>query len=201
MRLVVTAAVFVLVASQALATGAANPDATAVAAGKYAVEPKHTRIQFSVSHMGFTEWYGDFAGASGTLRLDPKRLETAKLEINIPTASVTTTNTTLDGELKSADWFDAARFPNIHFVATKIERTAADRAAITGDLTVHGVTRPAVLDARFNGAGINPLTKAYTIGFNATTTIKRSDFGVRADMAFIGDEVTLRISAAFEKTG
>ena len=80
-----------------------------------------------------------------------------------------------------------------------VERTAADRANITGDLTFHGVTKPVVLDARFNGAGVNPLSKAYTIGFNATTTINRSDFGVKTYVPLIGDAVTLRISAAFEK--
>jgi polyisoprenoid-binding protein YceI len=199
MRPIAAALLIAFTASPALAAGPASPDPTAVTAGNYAVEGSHTRVQFSVSHMGFSDWYGDFAGATGTLSLDPKQLAATKLEINIPVASVTTTNAKLDAELKSAEWFDADKHPTIRFVATKVERTAADRANITGDLTFHGVTKPVVLDARFNGAGINPLSKAYTIGFNATTTINRSDFGVKTYVPLIGDAVTLRISAAFEK--
>ena len=193
-----TTAVLIALAAPALAAGPANSDPNAVTAGRYAVEPSHTRVQFSVSHMGFSDWYGDFAGATGTLSLDPKQLGATKLDISIPVASVSTTNAKLDGELKSADWFDAEKFPTIHFVATKVERTGPDRANITGDLTFHGVTKPVVLDTRFNGAGVNPLSKAYTIGFNATTVINRSDFGVKTYVPLIGDAVTLRISAAFE---
>lgn len=199
MRRITTALLIAFIASPALAAGPASPDPAAVTAGNYAVESSHTRVQFSVSHMGFSDWYGDFAGATGTLSIDPKQISASKLEISIPVASVTTTNAKLDAELKSAEWFDADKFPKIRFVATKVERTAADRANITGDLTFHGVTRPVVLDARFNGAGINPLSKAYTIGFNATTTINRSDFGVKTYVPLIGDAVTLRISAAFEQ--
>jgi polyisoprenoid-binding protein YceI len=199
MRRINTALLTALIAGPALAAGPASPDPAAVTEGSYAVESSHTRVQFSVSHMGFSEWYGDFAGASGTLSIDPKQISASKLEISIPVASVTTTNAKLDAELKSAEWFDADKFPAIRFVATRVERTAADRANITGDLTFHGVTRPIVLDARFNGAGINPLSKAYTIGFNATTTINRSDFGVKTYVPLIGDAVTLRISTAFEQ--
>jgi len=193
----VVIALVVSAASGAAGSGASIDPGT-VPAGTYAVEPTHTRIQFSVSHMGFSDWYGDLVGARGTLRLNPRDLPATRLEITVPVASLSTTNTTLDTELKSADWLDAARFPQIGFVATAVERTAPDRASITGQLSLHGNTRQIVLDTRFNGAGINPLSKAYTVGFNATTVIKRSDFGVKADLPLVGDEVTLRISAAFE---
>ena len=116
-----------------------------------------------------------------------------------PHASVSTTNTILDGELKSADWFDATKFPTIRFVSTALKPTGPLTADITGDLTFHGITRPVVLAARFNGAGINPIDKAYTLGFDATTTINRSDWGVKNYLPMIGDETILRISAAFEK--
>ena len=180
------------------AAGPANPEPAAVIAGIYSVEPTHTRVQFTVSHMGFTNWYGDFTGASGSLRIDPKQIAVSKLEISIPAASVSTTNAVLDAELKSADWFDASRFPTIRFVSTAVKSTGPGTADITGDLTFHGITRPVVLAARFNGAGINPIDKAYTLGFDATTTIKRSEWGVKAYVPIIGDETVLRISAAFE---
>ncbi len=199
MRSIVIAAAMLLISGRAPAAGPANPDSGAVAAGQYAVESIHTRIQFSVSHMGFTDWFGDFTGASGALHLDPDQLAATVLSIEIPVASVSTTNPILDRELKSGEWFDADKFPTIRFVATRVARTAAGTAAITGDLTFHGVTRPVILDARFNGAGIDPITKRYTIGFTATTMIMRSDFGVKTYLPLIGDAVSLRISAAFEK--
>lgn len=170
-----------------------------VPAGTYKVEPNHTRVQFTVSHLGFTDWWGDFTGISGSLALDPVRLAASRVDIAIPVASVSTTNATLDGELRSADWFDAARFPTIRFVSTRIVRTGPAKATIYGSLTLHGVTRPVALDARFVGAGANPLSKAYTVGFNATTTIRRSDYGVKMDVPLVGDETAIRISAAFEK--
>ncbi|HEY1607515.1 MAG TPA: YceI family protein [Allosphingosinicella sp.] len=176
-----------------------NHNPNAIPAGTYNVEPTHTRIQFTVSHMGFTDWYGDFTHVSGSLRLDPAHPRADRVEIAIPVDSVSTTNATLDGELKGADWFDAARFPMMRFVSTRITRTGPNRALIAGNLTLHGVTRPVSLAASFNGAGTNPLDKTYTIGFNAVATIRRSEFGVTKYVPLIGDSVTIRISAAFER--
>jgi polyisoprenoid-binding protein YceI len=178
---------------------AVSNDPATVAAGTYKVEQNHTRVQFTVSHLGFTDWWGDFTGVSGSLALDPARLGASRVDIAIPVASVSTTNATLDGELRSADWFDAARYPTIRFVSTRVVRTGPSTATIHGNLTLHGVTRPIALDARFVGAGRNPLSKAYTIGFNATATIRRSDYGVKMDLPLVGDETGIRISAAFEK--
>lgn len=171
----------------------------AVRPGAYKVEPGHTRMLFAVSHMGFTTWYGDFAGASGTLQLDVAKPADSRLEISVPTASVTTTNAKLDSELKSADWFDAARYPTITFKSRQVTVTEPGRADVLGDLTLHGVTRPVTLKARFNGAGVNPLDKAYTVGFEVSGHIKRSDFGVSKYVPLIGDDVDLILSAAFEK--
>lgn len=189
-------AVLLLTASSAIA---ADTNPAAVTAGRFAVEPAHTRIQFAVDHFGFSTWYGDFTGASGSLTLDPANVAAAKVDISIPTASVSTTNTVLDGELKSADWFDAAKYPVIRFVSTKVVQTAPNKADITGDLTFHGVTKPVTLSATFVGSGDNPLSKKYTVGFNAAATLNRSDYGVKTYVPMVGDETTLRISAAFEK--
>jgi len=176
----------------------ANPSPAAVQAGTYGVEPAHTRINFTVSHMGFTQWYGDFTDASGSLTIDPKAPAAAKVDISIPTASVLTINTKLNEELRSDQWFDAAKYPTIRFVSTKVTPTGPRTALITGDLTFHGVTKPVVLHASYNAGGVNPLDKATTIGFDATAQIKRSDFGVTTYVPLIGDDVALRISAAFE---
>jgi polyisoprenoid-binding protein YceI len=197
--LFLAAALLVLAPALASASGPANPDPGAVQSGSYGIEPNHTRVQFSVVHFGFTDWFGDFTGVSGTLVLDAAKPAASKVEISIPVSSVSTTNAKLDGELKSARWLDATQFPTITFVSTKVVPTGASKAAIAGDLTLHGVTRPVTLDASFNGAGINPLDHAYTAGFNATTTIRRSEFGVKTLLPLVGDETVIRISAAFEK--
>lgn len=178
----------------------ADPSPNAVEAGTYEVETSHTRVQFAVSHMGFSDWYGDFTGVTGTLVLDPKAPANATVDVTIPVASVSTTNATLDGELKDESWFDAEQYPTIRFVSTKVTPKGDRGASITGNLTFHGVTRPVVLDATFLASGVNPMTKKETVGFNATTSLKRSDFGVETYLPLIGDEVDLRISAAFEKT-
>ncbi|MCB8875245.1 YceI family protein [Acidisoma silvae] len=172
--------------------------ASKVTAGTYNVEPYHTRIVFSVSHMGFTTWYGDFTTASGTLTFDPKSPAKSALDISFPTASVTTTNTKLDGELKSPMWFDAAQFPTITFKSTKIVVTGHNKGVIEGDLTFHGVTHPVTLTAHFNGAGTNPLDKKYTIGFDAHGSLSRADWGVKTYEPLIGDKVDLQLSGAFE---
>lgn len=187
-------------ASIALAQGGpANTSPAAVEAGNYVVEPNHTRVQFSVSHMGFTNWYGDLTGTSGTLALDPRSPAASRLDISIPVSSVTTTNAKLDEELRSPQWLDATGYPTIRFVSTRIVREGPRTASIVGNLTFHGVTRPVTLKAAFHGSGVDPVAKAYTVGFDATAAIRRSDFGVKTYVPLIGDDVDLRISAAFVK--
>lgn len=181
------------------AQGGAITDPAAVQAGAYTLETSHARVLFATSHMGFSTWYGDFTGATGTLSLDPKNIAAAKLEVTIPTASVTTTNAKLDEELKSPAWFDAAQYPTITFKSTKVTPTGPNTAQVTGDLTFHGVTRPVTLDATFKASGVNPMNKAYTVGFEVKGALKRSDFGVKTYVPLIGDDVDLTISAPFEK--
>lgn len=199
--LILTAAVL-LAASSAFAAPApapVNTDPAAVQAGDYKVETSHTRVQFTVNHFGFSDWYGDFTGVTGTLHLDPKNVAASKVEVTIPVASVSTTNAKLDEELRAPMFLDAAQYPTIRFVSTKVVQTAPGKATITGDLTFHGVTKPVTLEASFNGSGPQAMRKNYAVGFNATGRFKRSDFGAKFLVPMVGDETTLRISAAFEK--
>jgi polyisoprenoid-binding protein YceI len=174
-------------------------DPAAVQAGAYQVEPMHTRVLFAVSHMGFSTWYGNFTGASGSLTLDPADPTKSTVEIHVPVASVSTTNTKLDGELKDDKWLDAAKFPEMVFKSGKVTPTGKDAADVEGQLTLHGETKPVTLHVQFNGAGVNVMDKHYTVGFEAKGKIKRSDFGVKTYVPLIGDEVDLILSAAFEK--
>jgi len=173
------------------ALGSARP-------GSYKVESYHTQVGFSISHFGFTNYSGLFSGATGSLQLDPAKLGTSKLDISIPVDSVTTTVSKLTDELKGDQWFDTAKFPKATFVSTQVVPTA-EGATVTGNFTLHGITKPVVLHVRFIGAGVNPIDKAYTVGFEATGTIKRSDFGVKTYLPAVGDEVQLNIAGAFEQ--
>jgi polyisoprenoid-binding protein YceI len=190
---------FAGMAGVAAAQSPANPSPAAVQAGAYSVEPTHTRVLFAVSHMGFSTWYGQFTGAAGSLTIDPKNARVDAISVSVPTASVSTSNAKLDEELKGEQWFDAAKFDTISFRSTRVVPTGARTADVIGELTLHGVTRPVTLKASFNAAGVNPLSKAYTVGFEVSGDVKRSDFGVKTYVPLIGDDVHLIISAAFEK--
>ena len=177
--------------------GAADP--SRVVAGTYKVDPAHTQVRWKVSHLGFSNFDGFFADPTGTLTIDPRRPEAATLSIVIPVDKVVSTSPALDKHLRNADFFDAAKFPTATFTSTRVQ-PQGQRARIAGNLTLHGVTRPVVLDARFVGAGNNPRgNKALNIGFEATTRIKRSDFGISYAAPAISDTVELQINAAFER--
>jgi polyisoprenoid-binding protein YceI len=174
-----------------------SSDPASVKAGTYKIEPYHTQAEFSVSHFGFTNFFGVFSGASGSLVLDPAKPAASRLEVSIPIQSVQTTIAPLDDQLKGDKWFDAAKFPTATFTSTKVVLSGRDSAVIAGNLTLHGVTKPITLKAHFIGAGVNPLDKSFTAGFEAAGTIKRSDFGVSTYAPLIGDDVRLTIAGAF----
>lgn len=177
-----------------------STDAKTLEAGTYAIEPEHTRVMFSVEHLGFTQYPGEFPGTSGSLTIDPKAPAASKLEVSIPVGKVWVPNTKLVEELVSPMFFDAAKFPTITFKSTKVAVTGPGKADVTGDLTMHGVTKPVVLHVKFNGAGAVPMMKgAYAAGFSATCVLKRSDFGVTAGIPMVGDETKLMIEGAFNK--
>jgi len=174
-------------------------DPAQIPAGTYAVDPNHTQVGWRVSHMGFTNYAGGFSDVSGTLQLTPKDPAAAKLTIKIPVASVTTTSGKLTDELKGDQWLDGGKYPEMTFVSTKVAPAGKDHAKVTGDLTLHGVTKPVTLDVTLIGAGVNPLDKKMTVGFEATGVVRRSEFGVKTYLPLIGDDLHLTIAGAFEK--
>lgn len=191
-----------LVAALLVTSGAisapASPALSTVKAGTYKVESYHTQVGFSLSHFGFTNYSGLFSGATGSLQLNPANPAASKLEVTIPVQSLQTTVPVLTDELKGEKWFDTAKFPQATFTSTHIALGANGEATIEGNLTLHGVTKPVVLHAHLMGAGVNPIDKAYTVGFEASATLKRTDFGVTLYAPAVGDEVQLTIAGAFE---
>ncbi len=179
---------------------AADPtqDPNQVRAGAYVLDPDHGKITWSVSHLGYSTYYGQFTGVSARLDLDPKAPAKSRLTATVPLAGVLTGSQHLDQHLAGPDFFDTQKFPEATFAGTGIEPTSPTTARITGTLTLHGVTKPVSFDATFTQAGTNPVDHRYTVGFEGRSVIKRSDFGVNAYLPMVGDEVTLRLAGEFK---
>lgn len=181
------------------------PDKTRVTAGTYAADPLHTMAVWEVDHLGFSKYTGIFGDVTGTLVIDPKNLAAAKVDVTIPVAKVTTASAGLTSHLLRAgkdggkpDFFGAAP-ADAKFVSTSVVLNSdGDEAKVTGNLTLNGVTKPVTLDVDFHGAGMG-MNKKETVGFQAETTIKRSDFGINMGIPYVSDAVELEIHAAFEK--
>lgn len=181
-------------------------DVSRVTAGTYATDPAHTLVGWSVNHFGFNDYYGVFGDAEGTLQIDPANPDNASLSISIPITSVAVASEGLREHLLrpgadggAPDFFGGAPAPAT-FQSTAITVYGdGTQAIVAGDLTMNGMTRPITIEARFSGAGANPMNQAETIGFQGIATIMRSDFGINYALPVISDEVELKISAAFEK--
>ncbi|MCJ2064001.1 YceI family protein [Methylobacterium sp. J-088] len=175
-----------------------SADPTQVRPGAYVLDPDHGKITWSVSHLGYSTYYGQFAGLTGNLTLDPKSPETSQLSVSVPLGGVITGSTRLNEHLAAPDFFDTTKFPTASFTATKVEPTSPTTARISGNLTLRGTVRPLAIDATFNQAGIHPVDQRYTVGFDGRAVIKRSEFGINAYLPQLGDEVTLRIEGEFK---
>lgn len=175
-------------------------DLAKVQAGHYVLDKSHAKVVFSINHLGFSTYYGFFPDLSGTLALDPAAPAKSALSVTINVAGMVTTDPKLDEKLKSETFFDTAKFPKATFKSTAIEVTGEGRGKLTGDLTLHGVTKPVTLDVTFGGVTQDPFSGADDIGFHATATVKRSDFGITGMVweNVVADEVKLTIEAMFQ---
>ncbi len=163
--------------------------------GSYDLDKSHTYINFSFSHLGFSNPVIGFRDFDVEFSLDNENLSNSSLNVNINVDSIDSGTTKFDKHLVSEDMFDTAKFPKATFTATDFVMTAADKMDITGDLTIKDVTRSVVLNTKINKAANHPMSKVPTIGISASTTIKRSDFGVSYATPHVGDEVKISIEA------
>lgn len=172
------------------------PAAAAIQAvsGTYTLDPTHTDVLVQWSHFGFSQPSAQFGISEGTLVYDAEDVGKSSVEVSIPVSAVNSFVAQLDEHLKGADFFDAASFPVATFKSTSVAAAGPNTLSVTGDLTVKGQTRPVTLDVTLNGAGEHPMLKKQAIGFSATGSIKRSDFGVGAYAPNVSDEVQLRIT-------
>lgn len=188
--------------SLAVAT-AIVPAHAQVPAATYKLDPTHASVTWKVKHMGLSNYTARFTKIDATLTFDPANKAASKLNVRIDPKSIRTDYPfpdKVDFDTKLAmgeEWFNAGEFGSITFTSTKVEMTGDNTAKVTGDLTLLGVTKPVVLDAVLNGAIEHPITKKPAVGFSATGTIKRSEFGMMKYIPMIGDEVQLLIETEF----
>lgn len=167
---------------------------SASAAERYEFDPNHRNVRFTFNHFGFSNISGSFEQVEGHVMLDTADLTKSSVEVKIPVASIHTGVPKFDEHLKSADFFEAAKHPDITFTSTGVKSAGEGRLAVSGDLSMHGVTKPVTLDVTVNKIGEHPMAKTPWAGFDATTTIKRTDFGLGLYAPNVSDDVKITIS-------
>jgi len=161
---------------------------------KFAIDPVHSTIGFKVKHL-FSYVTGRFDKVSGIIAIDPAKPENSSVEVKIETKSVNTANEKRDAHLRAADFFDVEKFPEMTFKSKKVTRTGEDTADVTGDFTLHGVTKEVTLKAKFLGKG-KGMEGGLQTGWEAQTMIKRSDYGLTWNklvegVSAVGDEIQI----------
>jgi len=169
------------------------------------LDPVHSVAEFKVKHMMISNVKGHFTGLSGTLTYDEQNVTNSRVEATIDAATINTGDAQRDGHLKTADFFDAEKYPAITFRSTNIKRTGDDELAVSGDLTMHGVTRPVVFNVEGpTAAGKDPWGNT-RMGLSATTKINRKDFGLTWNATLetggilVGEEITITLDVQFVK--
>ena len=161
---------------------------------EYKIDPTHTETVFTWDHFGFSTPSGNFRDIQGTIKVDNEKPANSAVNVIIPLSSINTNVKALDEHLLKPNFFDAEKYPNITFKSTKVQPNGKNKYKITGDLTIKNVTKPVVLDAVLNKQAEHPMTKAQSIGFNATTSFDRSAFGIDAYALNVADKITVNIT-------
>lgn len=172
---------------------------------KYAIDPAHSNLQFSIRHLMVANVRGTFTGVHGTVTYDAANPGQSQVEANVDVNTISTGDEKRDGHLKSPDFFNVAEFPEMTFRSTRIEKTGDGEFSVTGDLTIHGVTKPVTLKVEEVSEEAKDPWGATRIGASAKTKIKRSDFGLTWNAALetgglmVGDDVKLDFELEFVK--
>jgi polyisoprenoid-binding protein YceI len=164
----------------------------ALVAAEYTVDPSHTYVSFSVSHLGFSTMRGQFDRQTGSLEFDPAAKK-ANVMIEIDASSIDTGHDKRDAHLRGPDFINTVEYPTITFKSTNTTWNGDKPATVTGDLTILGVSKPVTLTITAMKCGPNPFNKKETCGFDATGSINRSDYGVTYGSPNIGETLDLQI--------
>ena len=187
-------------ASIGAAQASPSSDVKKAPTGSYSLETRHSLVVFAIPHLGITNYYGRFDKLSGNLSFNSGAPAKSSVDVTIDMTSIDVPSKELIGELSGSSVFDAVKYPTATFKSTSVTRTGSTSGTITGDLTLHGVTKPVTLEATFGGLTTDPFSGADDIGFHATTTIKRTDFGLTGMVwdSVVGNDVKLTIEAMFQ---
>ena len=182
-----------LFASAVIAAASLTTPAFATS-GDYVLDASHSQIVFTYDHLGYSTTYGMFSGFEGEISFNQEDPAASSVNVSFPVRTMLTGWEARFEHFMSADFFAAAEDEMVTFTSTSIELTGEDTALITGDLTLNGITKPVVLDAKLNQVGDHPMANKPWAGFDATTTLIRSDFEVGNFAPFVSDEVEVMIS-------
>ncbi len=173
---------------------AALPFAAFAAPEQYTLDSSHSQIVFTYNHLGYSTGTGMFSGFEGEIMFDQEDPANSTVSVSMPLMSMITGWEARFEHFMSPDFFDASEDEMVTFTSTDIEVTGENTANITGDLTLNGVTKSVVLDAKLNQVGSHPMENKPWAGFDATTTLLRSDYNVGAFAPYVSDEVEVHIS-------
>ncbi len=162
-------------------------------------DPAHSQLGFTVTHLGLSDVSGTFNDFQTKVTSSKPDFSDAKFEMTAKTGSIDTRVDARDNHLKSADFFDAEKYPTFTYASTGIKKAGKDRYTLTGNLTMHGVTKPVTTELVYRGTTQNPMSKKQTVGFQLTGTIKRSEFGIgeKFPAAVVSDEVRIKADGEF----
>ncbi len=165
----------------------------------YTFDKNHTEVRFCWNHLGVSHQCAHFRKYDGEMMYDEANPQNSKIDVTFFTDSIETFVPVFNEHMKGEKLFDAKKYPEITFKSTKFEKVTDKTGKVYGDLTIKGVTKPVVLNVTLNFAGAHPMTKKPTLGIGATTTVKRTEFGVSQAAPFVSDEVTIEIQTEMNK--
>ena len=169
-------------------------------ADEFVLDPVHTQIIFFADHLGFSKSQGKFVDFNGHFSFDPDEPGAASAEVVINTSSIEMNDADWNAHMKNEDFFDVEKFPTMEFRSTKVDVLSENHAKVHGELTMIGHTEPVVLDVIHNKSAPHPFSNKFTAGFSATTTIKRSLFGMNYGLPAIGDNIEVLIEVEGQKS-
>jgi len=184
-----------------LATALTFP--AAAATSTWQIDPAHSAAQFAVKHLAISTVRGAFTKVQGTVQFDDKDISKSSVDVSIDAGSVDTREPNRDKDLRSDHFFDVEHYPTITFKSKRVEQAAAGKLKVTGDLTIHGITKEVILDVDGPTPAIKDPWGNQRMGINASTKINRKDFGVGANYgsAMIGDEISITIDSEMATKG
>ncbi len=185
---------FTKIALPLLAAASLYAPLSQAAATHYALDTDHTSVIVTWDHFGFSHPTADIPGTKGTIVFDKDHPELSRVDVTLPISKIDTHVPLLTKDFLGADYFNVSKYPSAVFHSTKVTATGGNKYDVEGNLTIKGITKPVTLHAVLNKQGVQAMVKKEAVGFDATATIKRSDFKVDKYVPYVGDDVTLTIS-------